>query len=444
MAADVGRVAIVGAGYAGMAAAAELAAAGVPVDVFEASRTLGGRARGVDIEGLRLDNGAHILVGAYTETLRLMRLVGVPETALKRAPLHLEFPGQFRIKAPQLPAPLHLAWALLTAQGLTLAEKFATIGFMEAMKRRQFKLDRDMPASELLADQPTTVRRYLWDPLCLAALNTPPHHASAQVFLNVLRDSLAAGREASDLLLPATDFSSLFPEPAARFVEAHGGRVLRGQRIHAVERRNDAWHLDEHGPYAQVILAVAPQHLPGLAQTLPELAPIIDQLRAYAWEAIVTVYLAYPESVRLPAAMLGVADGTAQWLFDRGRTHDQPGLIAAVISAHARDENADHDTLATSIHREIQALVPNLPPPGWTHVITEKRATFACTPGLQRPTTLAPLPGLLLAGDYVAGDYPATLEGAIRSGVAAARANIRWLHGQSASDRRRSTCRPCA
>lgn len=421
------RIAIVGAGYAGMAAAAELAAAGVPVDVFEASRTLGGRARGVDIEGLRLDNGAHILVGAYTETLRLMHLVspvGATEAALKRLPLHLEFPDHFRIKAPRLPAPLHLAWALLTAQGLSLKEKLATMGFMEAMKRRRFRLDRDMSASELLADQPGAARRYLWDPLCLAALNTPPESASAQVFLNVLRDSLAAGREASDLLLPATDFSSLFPEPAARFVETHGGRVHRGRRIRAIEQRNGAWYLDDQDFYASVILAVAPRHLPALVQTLPELAPIVDQLRAYAWEAIVTVYLAYPETVRLAAAMLGVADGTAQWLFDRGWTHDQPGLIAAVISAHARSKNTDQDTLVTAIHREIQALVPDLPPARWTRVITEKRATFACTPDLQRPATLTPLPGLLLAGDYVAGDYPATLEGAIRSGVAAARATL--------------------
>lgn len=415
------RVAVVGAGYAGLAAATELAAAGIAVDVFEASRSLGGRARAVEIEGLTLDNGAHILVGAYTETLRLMRLVGAPATGLLRLPLHLEFPGRFRVHAPRLPAPLHLAWALLTAQGLRWSDRLAAIAFMRRQQGSRFRLPTDTTVSELIAAQPEATRRFLWEPLCLAALNTAPGQASAQVFLNVLRDSLAAGRAASDLLLPATDLSSLFPEPAARFIEAHGGCVKRGARIARVSRNNTAYTLDGHGPYAQVILAVAPQHLPVLVEGLPELTPVGTQLQSYAWEPIVTCYLAYPESVRLPQPMLGVTDGTAQWLFDHGQSHGQPGLFAAVISASRRHRKIEAQQLADEIHREIAQIVPNLPAPRWTRVIAEQRATFACTPGVSRPPTLTALPGLFLAGDYVAGDYPATLEGAIRSGVAAAR-----------------------
>jgi uncharacterized protein with NAD-binding domain and iron-sulfur cluster len=118
--------------------------------------------------------------------------------------------------------------------------------------------------------------------------------------------------------------------------------------------------------------------------------------------------------------MCGVADGTAQWLFDRGPTHGQHGLIAAVISAHGRHEELDHDELARRIHSEVARIVPKLSAPRWTRVIVEKRATFACTPNLIRPATRTALPGLLLAGDYVAGDYPATIEGAVRSGIAAA------------------------
>jgi squalene-associated FAD-dependent desaturase len=415
------RIAVVGAGYAGLAAATELAAAGIAVDVFEASRTLGGRARVVEIEGLTLDNGAHILAGAYTETLRLMKLVGAPADGLLRLPLHLEFPGEFRLHAPHLPAPLHLGWALLTAQGLSWADKLAAIAFMRHQQRAGFRLVTDITASSLIATQPEATRRFLWEPLCLAALNTAPDQASAQVFLNVLRDSLAADRAASDLLLPATDFSSLFPEPAARFVEKRGGRVKRGARIERIGRREAGFTLDDHDTYAQVILAVAPQHLPALVEELPELAPVIALLDRYVWEPIVTCYLAYPESVRLPQPMLGVMNGTAQWLFDRGQSHGQPGLIAAVISASRRHREIQPQALADEIHTEIAHIVPNLPAPNWNHVIAEKRATFACTPGVPRPLTLTSLPGLYLAGDYVASDYPATIEGAARSGVAAAR-----------------------
>lgn len=401
------RVAIVGAGYAGLACAVELADAGIPVDVFEASRTLGGRARAVEIEGLTLDNGAHILVGAYTETLRLMAKVGAGGTALKRRPLHLEYPGQVRIVAPDLPAPLHLAWALLAARGFRLAEKLAAIRFMRAQQARNFRLDADMPAADLFAAhrQPERVRRFLWEPLCLAALNTPVAIASAQVFLNVLRDSLAAGRAASDLLLPATDFSSLFPEPAVRFIEARGGRVLRSKRIHS---------LDELDGFSHRVVAVAPQHLAALA---PDIAAGLR----FDWQPIATCYLQYPQDTRLPCPMAGVDGGHAQWLFDRGALCGQHGLVAAVISGAGPWQELGHDALGTAIHTEIARIVPDLLPPRWTRVIEEKRATFCCTPGIARPRTATAQPNLWLAGDYVAGDYPATIEGAVRSGIAAAR-----------------------
>ncbi|MDD5250613.1 MAG: hydroxysqualene dehydroxylase HpnE [Rhodocyclaceae bacterium] len=424
------RVAIIGAGYAGLAAAVELASGGIAVDVFEASRTLGGRARSIDVQGMTLDNGAHILVGAYRETLRLMARVGAePRRVLQRRPLRLEYPGELRIAAPPhripAPAPLHLAWALLTARGLAPAEKFAAMRFMRAIKAQGFTLAQDISAAELLAahGQGARLRRYLWEPLCVAALNTEIERASAQVFLNVLRDSLAADRAASDLLLPATDFSQLFPEPAAAWLAAHGGSVQRGARIAAVRRHDGRYTVEAGGrEYDNVIIAVAPYHLPRLIAGLPQLAALSDAVGGFVWEPIVTAYLAYAAGVRLPWPMIGVAAGCAQWLFDRGSLCGQPGLIAAVISAHGRHEDLGHAALAQRIHGEIAGVVPHLPAALWTRVIVEKRATFACTPGMARPATATALPGLYLAGDYVAGDYPATLEAAVRSGVRAARA----------------------
>lgn len=399
------RVAVIGAGYAGLAAAVELADAGCHVEVFEASRTLGGRARAVELDGMTVDNGAHILVGAYRETLRLMEKVGADRAALRQQTLHLEFPGHIKITALRLPAPLHLGWALLTAQGLNWKEKVAAIRFMSALKKARFRLPRDITAKQLIANQPLAVRRFLWEPLCLAALNTPVKAASAQVFLNVLRDSLAADRAASDLLLPATDFSNLFPEPAARFIEAHGGRVHRSTRVHS---------LDELTDFDHTILAVAPYHLPALA---PQIA-----IPDFDWQPIATIYLRYPATVRLNFPMLGMASGHGQWVFDRGALCGQHGLLAVVISGTGAWQALGHDQLARAMHTEIAHIVPDLPPPERHWVIEDKRATFACTPDLARPTTATALPNVWLAGDYVAGDYPATLEGAVRSGVAAARA----------------------
>ena len=412
------KIAIIGGGYAGLAAAVELTAAGRQVEVFEASRVLGGRARVAQIDGFTVDNGQHILVGAYTETLRLMRAVGAdPKQLLRRTPLRFEFPGEFRMSAPRLPAPLHTAFALLLARGLDWREKWAAIRLMQGLQASRFVIEPDITVTQWLDrnETPSRQRRLLWEPLCIAALNTPAERASAQVMANVLRDSLAGTRAASDMLLPQVDLTALFPEPAAEFVSGHGGSVHPGHRVSSLRRAGGAWLVDDMGPFAQIVLAVAPYHLAGL---VPELA---HQVEHFEWEPIVTSYFSYPDWVRLSQPMLGVDAGLAQWLFDRGQLCGQDGLIAAVISARGRHLDLPTAELERGIHKEITRLVPDLPSPLSVQTITEKRATFACVPNLRRPPARTHLPGLWLAGDYVAGDYPATLEGAVRSGVAAAR-----------------------
>ncbi len=414
------RIAIIGAGYAGMAAAAGLAAHGLPVTVFEASRTLGGRARRVEVKGHPLDNGQHILVGAYGELLRLMRLVGAdPGALLERRPLTLTYPGHMRLRAPRLPAPLHLAAALLTARGLSAGNRIAAVRFMRHMKQAGFRLDHDISFAELMArhGQPDAVRRYLWEPLCISALNTPPAEASAQVFLNVLRDSLAAARPASDLLIARTDFSALFPEPAERFVRARGGEVLRGCRIGPIDWDPYGFRLagDPAGrSYSHVVAAVAPCHLAALAGKLPRLQPVLEEIGRFAYEPILTAYLGYAQAVRLPEAMVG-AGGTAHFLFQR-----TDRIVSAVASAHGPHLDLPRAELIDRLHGEIAAVAGPLPQPEWSQVIVEKRATFACRPGVVRPHFETPLANFLIAGDYVASDYPATLEAAVRSGSACA------------------------
>jgi squalene-associated FAD-dependent desaturase len=415
------RIAIIGAGYAGMAAATELAARGHPVTVFETSRTLGGRARRVESHGLPLDNGQHILVGAYTELLRLMRLVGAnPDQLLARHPLGLVFPGRMRLAAPRLPAPLHLAAALLTASGLSFGARLAAVGFMRRMKQAGFRLAGDITVAELMAQQGqhAPVIRYLWEPLCISALNTPPQEASAQVFLNVLRDSLAARRAASDLLLPRADFSALFPEPAERFVLGRGGEVRRGTAIRAVAWTPYGFQLEGDASghsYTHVIAAVAPYHLGRLVEKLPRLQPVLEEIGRLDYEPILTAYLGYPRPVRLPGAMVGVG-GTAHFLFQRS-----DDILTAVTSARGPHLDLDHDVLVGRIHAEVCGIVGGAPPPSWSQVIVEKRATFACRPGVRRPACETPLANFYLCGDYIASDYPATLEAAVRSGVACAR-----------------------
>ncbi|MGQ5521928.1 hydroxysqualene dehydroxylase HpnE [Chitinimonas sp. PSY-7] len=423
------RVAIIGGGYAGMAAAMELAAAGRQVEVFEAGPVLGGRARRVEVEGLVLDNGQHMAIGAYSELLRLLNMAGMAENeAFVRVPMELDvFEGPrraMRLACPRLPAPFHTMAGLFRAEGLSWGARLAAARLMTKAKLTNWKLAQDQSVAAWLAAnrQPEILVRCLWEPLTLAALNTPIATASAQVLLNVLRDSLAAERAASDFLLPKTDLSAAFPEAAARYLRQLGGKVHTSSMVKQLQRTEIGWQLDRSTvPFDQLIIALPPHRLYMLANGIPTLAAPINLLANWQWQPIYTAYLRYPTGTRLPKPMLGMAGSTTQWLFDRGQLCGQDGLMAAVISAEGPHESWSQDVLATTIAREIQRCLPHLPPPLWHRVIAEKRATFACLPQLQRPGNATSDPTLWLAGDYTAGDYPATLEGAIRSGIAAAR-----------------------
>jgi squalene-associated FAD-dependent desaturase len=411
------RVAIIGGGWAGMAAAVELAASGVPVTVYEASRQPGGRARGFTRNGLQLDNGQHILLGAYRETLRLMQRVGVDfEKSLLRLPLRLDTPGHLTLATPALPAPLHLLVGLLHAQGLEGRERLAALRFVVRLRLQDFQAPPAQTVTQLLAGQPEKLVRLLWEPLCLAALNTPIRQASAQVFLNVLRDSFSRARSDSDLLLPRADLSTLFPQMATRFVERHGGRVLLGKPVASLQPTEDAIVIEDQ-TYSHAVCAVAPFALSRLLDRVPHMDETIAGVNALAYQPIATVYLQYAPSVALPFPMLGLVGGYGQWMLDRGALCGQHGLLAVVISAEGPHLQLDHAALAAAVHEELKLLLGDLPPPLWHQVVVEKRATFACTAGLQRPSCATPHPRIFLAGDYVASDYPATLEGAVRSGV---------------------------
>ncbi len=421
------KVAVIGGGYAGMAAAATLAERRVPITVFEAARTLGGRARRVEHGGLALDNGLHILIGAYSELLRLVELVGEnPAHLFLRTPLTWQIQNQLFLRAANLPAPLHLLAALLTSRGLALGERLGALRFMLRMRRRDYRLTHDVSVAELLdqEEQKGRARHLLWRPLCLSALNTAPEAASAQVFLHVLRDGLGAKRGASDLLLPRVDLSALFPEPAARYVEARGGHVLTGERVTAIDSDDGGYVIETAGgrhAFTHVICALPPYRVNAFLVGITALAEITETIDRMTYQPIYSVYLGFPEHVHLSTPMLGFDSDFLQWAFDRGALCGQHGVIGLVISAEGAHESLPHHELAQLCYQELQQQLGPMPVPMWHRVIAEKRATFACRPDLERPPAATPLRDFYLAGDYVTSDYPATLEAAVRSGAGAAR-----------------------
>jgi squalene-associated FAD-dependent desaturase len=424
-------VAVIGAGWAGCAAAVELTRAGAKVTLYEATRTAGGRARRIDYQGHALDNGQHILLGAYRESLRLMQQVGLqPSQLLMRLPLQMRYPDHevgMDLLAPRLPAPLHLVMGVLRAKGLSLADKLSLARFSSAARWMGWQLNQDCTVAELLArfDQTDRLIKLMWRPLCIAALNTPPERASAKVFLAVLRDSLGARRAASDMLLPRTGLSTLFPDAAISWLQKQGGTVMMGHRVNSIHADDAGWTISSEqrsDHYQHVVIATAPIH----AQTLlKDTDHALSESLSFDYEAITTCYLQYAPTVRLPAPMLALIDDPdsqrwGQFVFDRGQLDSaQAGLLAVVISASGMATESGAQSLETSVAQQLahDLRLPEPANPAWSKAITEKRATFACVPDMQRPSTATTHPGLWLAGDYTASDYPATIEGAVRSGV---------------------------
>jgi squalene-associated FAD-dependent desaturase len=311
---------------------------------------------------------------------------------------------------------LWLAWC-------TVGEKFSAVRFMRCLQASGYRLTADCCVAELLDvnQQHGSLRRHLWEPLCLAALNTAPQNASAQIFANVLRDSLGGCRDDTDLLLPRTDLGRIFPEQAGQFIKANGGEIHHGARITELQRDGNGWQVaGEH--FEHVVLAVAPQHVPPLLISRPAHESLLHQLADYEYEPIGTAYLAYPASVKLPFPMLGLCGPLGQWVFDRSEMGGPAGMMAFVLSAEGDWDSLSDSALAQKLHDELVATIGPLPSPVWHRSIRERRATFSCRPNLQRPGPGTAERGLWIAGDYTYSDYPATLEGAVRSGVAAARA----------------------
>ena len=439
------KVAVIGAGWAGCAAAIEATQLGHSVTLFESARIAGGRARRVDCsvngQPLALDNGQHILIGACTETLRLMQtLGGDPGSSLLRLPLRLQFPNGEGLAfprsavfaawpgGPRWPAAWQAAWGIAMARGWAWGDKASLLKLALRWRAGGFVCAPGLSVAALCADLSPRAMRELVEPLCVSALNTPAERACAQVFLRVMQDALFSQPGGADLLLPRTDLSALLPDAALVWLAARGPAPRLGVRVQALTRSATGWQLSASGSadldnteenFDAVLLACPPPEAARLATGT--MADWAAQAAGLQHEPIATVYarVVPGESAanKLPQPMLALhcsADAPAQFVFDRGQLGGPAGLLAFVVSASVGDKAL----LSAQVLAQGQAqlgLQLEL-----VQTIVEKRATFACTPGLLRPAAQI-APGLLACGDYVDGPYPATLEGAVRSGLQAAR-----------------------
>ncbi len=425
------RLTIVGAGWAGLSAAVAATERGWAVTLLDMARQPGGRARSsADAGGLRLDNGQHILIGAYRETLALMRRVGAdPERLLRRLPLDLRDEQGRGLRLPAGHPVLAFVRGILGWRELPWHDRAAVLMMAARWRLTGFRCDPDRPVSELAARCPPRAFEALLDPLCVAALNTPAAEASGQVLLTVLRDALFSGPGAADLLLPTVPLDDLLPRPAMAWLLARGIDWRAGRRAQSLEPRSDGgWRVDGE-PCDRLLLACGPRES---ARLLSPWAPDWSaQATALAYQPIVTVWLHSP-GVAPGRPMVRLGGAPAQFAFDLQALQGQPDTWALVISGAGPWVAQGQDATAQAALAQWRAAWPEARHTRVLAIRTEKRATFACTPALVRPPG-APCPDLDVAGDHTAGPYPATLEGAVRSGREAVERLARGRPGNFAS-----------
>ncbi|HLX27094.1 MAG TPA: hydroxysqualene dehydroxylase HpnE [Casimicrobiaceae bacterium] len=441
-------IVVIGGGWAGCAAAVELAQAGHAVELHEAAVALGGRARCVVRDGLPLDNGQHLLLGAYEQTLALASAVRTnghsPWTIepLALRPFGRRQKNRLSLSTRFLPAAIALPTALAAAHGVTLRERFALMRWFRRRQREGWRLQRDTSVDELTTQVPQPVREQLFHPLCVAALNTPPARASAKMFLAVLGATLGAGAHATSIVLPREGLGEAVPEAAARWLSARGHLVRRSTRTRIRDLPADGVLLETSGQTNRadaVVVAVGPHQLastlaPQLSSAHPPIAAALGLVTRFDYEPIATAYLGYDAPLALPRGLLRLDDAPGQWIFDRADVLDRAAasdtrarmraLVAVVISARGPHTSLDHPALARAVDAQLRAITLSLPKLVWSRVIEEKRATYSCVPDLSRPASGRLADRVYLAGDYTCAALPATLEAAVRSGREAARALI--------------------
>jgi squalene-associated FAD-dependent desaturase len=426
------RVAVIGAGWAGATAALTLARAGIHVTAFEANSIAGGRARVVEKSGHLFDNGQHLLLGAYARSLAMIDSLHAAHSAhdapYLRLPLMLQSAPNtslpLSLAAPNLPAPIHLLAAIIGAKGFSFTEKLAA-AWWAARHLRDGSISAAATVSQVIEKQPARVRRLLWEPLCVAALNTPPDVASASVFVEVLKRSFMGDARGSDLIIPRVNLTALLPEPALKVVRSMGGEVWPSTYVTSVATTKSGATVRLRDESTQafdfVIMATGPQHLPRLLSEVPAALEVVERTRTLTYEPITTLHFDFSyrdlgQNHQVPMHMLDGSPG--QWVFwhSLANGHWRASVVISVDHRAGSESCLISETLS-QLRRSYR-----LPTPLWQFVVTEKRATYSCTPSQCQILTDIPrqIGRLVFAGDWCVSELPATLEAAVISGERAA------------------------
>ena len=437
-------IVVIGAGFAGLSAAALLAEHGIEVMVLDARSRLGGRATAfLDRDtGEIVDNGQHVMFGCYRDTLAFLERIGATANVRIQESLSIPFldlDGRRSVlKCPPLPPPLHLLGAVLAWDALSIRDRLSALKLGPALLRARAAplaeaASRDTTVADwLLAHgQRPRLIEWLWEPLAVAALNQPIAEASAPPFIRVLAEMFGPSRRASALVMPALPLDQMYATPARSYIEARGGAVRTDALARIVCEGNDVRSVEVRGERftPDAIISTVPWHqLRTLfLETPAPLAGIVGNAANMAAMPIVTVNLWY-DRVVMEEPFVGLPGRSMQWVFDKRRVFGEAAShLSLVSSAAATLSPRSTQELIDLAAREVAASLPGAREARLVRatVVREKQATFSLSPGQPpRPATLTPIKGFYLAGDWVDTGLPGTIESAVISGHRAARAII--------------------
>lgn len=429
-------IAVIGAGWAGLSAAMHLCEQ-AHVTVFEASKQAGGRARGLKNHASsfkHVDNGQHLLLGAYHQVNHLRQLCGLQDASdTQRIPSQWHLVDGLDFMTVKLPAPWHALIGMLRAKNWSLSEKRLWLQDAYALKRAEKWLPQhDMSVSAWLATRsvPEKQIKEFWQPLVLATMNTPLELASLKVLATVLNDGLLKQRQDSDYCLAQVDLQAWLVEPVCQHLQQKGVNIKLQHRVKGLnkDQTSGLWLIDGEA-FDQVIIATAPYHVVDVLGDA-----YATSVKAYfddlTYSAITTVYLRYNQALPLPHAIQGTAYGCSQWLINRDKLGIAKHELAAVISVSEQHPHKSNQDWVRAVHQDVLMLQDGFPEPIDSLVITEKRATVHASVNRSLPPMAAlNKHGVYLAGDYCHPHYPATLEGAVQSGLmTASMCMADWKH----------------
>ncbi|HEV8253420.1 MAG TPA: hydroxysqualene dehydroxylase HpnE [Vicinamibacteria bacterium] len=444
------RVVVIGAGFAGLAAAIALQERRHHVLLLERRGVLGGRATSYRdaVSGDDVDNGTHLMVGAYTQALDLIRRAGAADLLRAQEDLRIDYAderGLTTLACPRLPAPLHLLAGLLR---LRLPWRVRWQALRLALAIRWGGPPRDITLAEYFrrTGQGDQARRLLWDPLATAILNETPERAAAVLFYNVYREAFLESRRGSALVFLRRGYGQVHERLAAYFT-ARGGDLRRralaqeitvedgaARAVRYLQRAADRPSIREGIPprivtvEADAVVAAVPWHaVPPLLPEPLRAEPPFAHLGALPGSPIVSVEM-WVEPPVVPSVMVGLRDCEVQWVFDKGRLFGRTGPsqhLAFIVSAAYRTAPRSNTEIAAAAEAALRRFFPAMANAAVkrTLVIREANATFASDPASEalRPGARTPVRRLFLAGDWTDTALPATIEGAVRSGRRAAR-----------------------